>query len=112
MKMVKIQEIKARLSAFIERVEAGETVVIARRNRPVAMLVPVAPGQAEQARRRPIGLAKGMGHVGPEFFEPMGEEELAAWDEVKPDDPLHPHWRPAGREVACGCCPLPACFCG
>jgi prevent-host-death family protein len=40
MKPVQIAEAKAHLSALVERVEAGEEIVIARRGKPVARLVP------------------------------------------------------------------------
>ncbi len=40
MQHVQIAEAKAHLSALIERVEAGEEIVIARRGKPVARLVP------------------------------------------------------------------------
>ena len=40
MKPVAIAEAKAHLSALVERVEAGEEIVIARRGKPVARLVP------------------------------------------------------------------------
>lgn len=40
MKPVQIAEAKAHFSALVERVEAGEEIVIARRGRPVARLVP------------------------------------------------------------------------
>lgn len=40
MKRVQIAEAKARFSALVERVEAGEEIVIARRGKPVARLVP------------------------------------------------------------------------
>lgn len=93
MKVVNVHEAKAHLSEYLAQVEAGETVVIARRNKPVAKLVAVE-GEIAQPKPRPIGLAKGMGHVGPEFFEPMSEEELADWYDVKPTDPLHPDWKP------------------
>ncbi len=42
MKQVNIHEAKTHLSHLIEEVERGEDVVIARHNRPVARLVPVA----------------------------------------------------------------------
>lgn len=92
MKIVNVHEAKAHLSEYLAQVEAGETVIIARRNKPVAELRPVQGAPSSKARR-PIGLAKGMGHVGPEFFEPMSEEELADWYEIKPSDPLHPTWK-------------------
>jgi len=40
MKRVQIAEAKAHLSALVERVEAGEEIVITRRSKPVARLVP------------------------------------------------------------------------
>jgi len=40
MKRVAIAEAKAHLSALVERVEAGEEIVISRRGKPVARLVP------------------------------------------------------------------------
>ena len=40
MKRVAIAEAKAHLSALVERGEAGEEIVIARRGKPVARLVP------------------------------------------------------------------------
>lgn len=39
MNPVNAHELKARLSEFLAAVEAGETVVIARRNKPIAKLV-------------------------------------------------------------------------
>lgn len=40
MHQVQIAEAKAQLSALIERVEAGEEIIIARRGKPVARLIP------------------------------------------------------------------------
>jgi prevent-host-death family protein len=37
---VQIAEAKAHLSALVERVEAGEEIIIARRGKPVARLIP------------------------------------------------------------------------
>ena len=72
---INVHEAKAHLSEYLARVEAGETVIIARRNKPVAKLVPVET-EEEKLEPRPIGLAKGMGHVPSEFFEPLDEELL------------------------------------
>lgn len=73
---INVHEAKAHLSEYLARVEAGETVIIARRNKPVAKLVPMETEQ-EKLKPRPIGLAKGKGRVGPEFFELMDDELLA-----------------------------------
>ena len=43
MASIALADAKARFSALIERVEAGETVEITKRGRPVAKLVPTEP---------------------------------------------------------------------
>ena len=53
---VNVHEAKAQLSALIARAEAGEEVVIARANKPVVRLVPVAP----QKVQRRVGEARGL----------------------------------------------------
>lgn len=40
MQQIQIAEAKAHLSALLERVEAGEEIIIARRGKPVARLIP------------------------------------------------------------------------
>lgn len=76
-----IHEAKTHLSRLIAAVEAGEEVVIARGKTPAARLVPIVA----KPKRVP-GLWKGKIDIGPEFFEPMPEEELALWEGR--DDPL------------------------
>jgi prevent-host-death family protein len=85
---INVHEAKAHLSEYLARVEAGETVIIARRNKPVAKLVPVEMEQ-ETLAPRPIGLAKGLGHVPPEFFEPLDDDLLVLFEGKGCDsDPL------------------------
>jgi prevent-host-death family protein len=93
--IVNIHEAKARLSELLAKVEAGETVIVARYNRPIARLVPVEPEPKERPPR-PIGLAKGMGHVCPEFLEPLDDEllDLFTGEGMTAEDPLHPDWKP------------------
>jgi prevent-host-death family protein len=75
MKTVTIHAAKTQLSKLLAGVEAGEEVIIARRDKPVARLVPV-----EQARpKHPFGSMRGKVWVDPEFFEPLPEEELRLW---------------------------------
>jgi prevent-host-death family protein len=71
---ISIHAAKTHLSRLIARVEAGEEIIIARGHKPVAKLVPLAPKP-----KRVFGSMKGQFTVGPEFFEPMSEEELALW---------------------------------
>jgi len=71
---ISIHAAKTHLSRLIARAEAGEEIIIARGRKPVVKLVPIAPKP-----RRMFGSMKGQFTVGPEFFEPMSEEELALW---------------------------------
>jgi len=97
MKVVNIHEAKAHLSEYLKAVESGEEIVIARRNKPVARLVAVEPEQPK--KRRPFGLAKGMGHVPDNFNDPLDEELLGLFtgEVMYPEDPLHPDWKPDGE---------------
>jgi len=70
---INIHEAKARLSEYLARVERGETVIICRRNRPVAELRPVGAGPAHP---RPMGLAAGRIRIPKAFFEPLDEDLL------------------------------------
>ncbi len=76
MSIVTIHDAKTNLSKLIARVEAGEEIVIARGKTPVARLTPV---RAPPATRR-FGALKGVITVGPEFFEPLSDADLAEWE--------------------------------
>ena len=58
MKRTSITEAKNNLSALIDRVRQGETVLICDRNRPVARLQPVGPGDASGADAWMPGLVR------------------------------------------------------
>lgn len=70
---VKVQYAKTHLSALLIEVERGQEVVIARGDKPVARLVPLND-QAE----RDLGFVAY--NVPDDFFEPLPEAELAAWE--------------------------------
>ena len=74
---VNVHEAKARLSEYLARAEAGERVVICRRNVPVAELSAVRP----RAEPRPFGLAKGLFDVPDEFFDPLPDELLKKFED-------------------------------
>ncbi|NJD19265.1 MAG: type II toxin-antitoxin system Phd/YefM family antitoxin [Gemmatimonadetes bacterium] len=74
---INIYEAKARLSEYLARVEEGETVVICRRNVPVAELRGVAQTSAQ---RRPVGLAKGLFEVPADFDDPLPADVLDAFE--------------------------------
>lgn len=71
-----IHDAKTHLSRYLEKVEAGETVVICRRNEPIAEIRPI---QRRPLGLRPIGLAKGQVHIHDDFFEPLPDELLKAF---------------------------------
>ena len=62
---VNIHQAKTHLSRLVERVEAGEEIVIARAGRPVARLVPFGT----RTQRRQPGLWRGRVVIGPDFDE-------------------------------------------
>lgn len=75
MPTVTIHQAKTNLSRLIERASQGEEIIIARGSKPVARLVPVEA----LSKRRP-GSLKGKLEIGPEFFEPLSEDELKYWE--------------------------------
>ncbi len=70
-----VHQAKTRLSQLLAQAEAGEEVVIARRGQPVVRLVPCEP----RGKRR-FGAMKGQIRINDDFFEPLPEEELDAWE--------------------------------
>ncbi len=84
MEQVNVYEAKTHLSRLLERVEAGEEIIIARNGRPVARLVPT---QRTEARRVP-GSLRGKIWISPDFDEP--DEELIDLFENGPVFPPEP----------------------
>ena len=76
-KVHSIHDAKTNLSRLIDQACKGEEIVIARGKTPVVKLVPIL---SEAAGRR-FGAMKGRARVTRAFFEPLAEDELAAWDE-------------------------------
>ncbi len=72
---VNIHEAKTHLSALLDRVLAGEEVVIARAGRPIARLSPI-----EGLGPRTPGALKGKFRLTDAFFEPLPDDELAGWE--------------------------------
>lgn len=77
METVTIHTAKTTLSQLLARVEAGEEIVLARGKMPIAKLVPYQP----VAPKRQFGVLRGVVLVGPEFFEPLPDDEFAAWEQ-------------------------------
>ena len=75
METVTIHAAKTRLSQLLARVEAGEEIILARGKQPIARLVPYDAPKP----RRTFGALRGVVSVGPEFFDPLPEPDLATW---------------------------------
>lgn len=75
MDIINVAEAKAQLSALLERAEAGETITIARRGVPVAVLAPVAKprGKIDLAALRALTEGKPIAEV------PDGHDNFVAW---------------------------------
>lgn len=76
-KPIPIHKAKANLSRLIEKALKGEVVIIAKGQTPIVRLVPVG---AKGMVKRSFGAMKGRAVVGDEFFEPLPETELDAWE--------------------------------
>jgi prevent-host-death family protein len=76
MSVVTIHKAKTNLSRLIREAAKGKEIIIARGSKHVARLVAI---EEVKPQRKP-GALKGKLHVGPEFFEPLPDDELAAWE--------------------------------
>lgn len=73
---INIAEAKANLSRYLASVEEGETILLCRRNMPVAEIRPVT---RPPAKPRPVGIDRGM-TVPSTFFEPLPDDLLDAFE--------------------------------
>jgi prevent-host-death family protein len=76
MKQVNIHEAKTSLSKLVERVEAGEEIVIARAGRPAVKLVPLTKARA----RRRLGLLDGKFKIPDDFNAPLPESLIRLFE--------------------------------
>ncbi len=73
MKTVSVHEAKTHLSRLLERVRAGDEIIISKRGEPYARLCPLARPEPRQP-----GILSG--RIDDDLFEPLPEEELEAWE--------------------------------
>jgi len=71
--VINVHEAKPHLSRLLDKAHAGEEIVLGKAGKPYARLVPLKP-----VRKRTLGFIKGK--LDPAFFDPLPEEELAAWE--------------------------------
>lgn len=72
--MINVHEAKTHFSRLLEQAHAGQEIVLAKAGKPYARLVPLEP---RKGKRQPGRLA---GKIDETFFEPLPDEELAAWE--------------------------------
>ena len=79
--IVPISQARRRLSALARLVEAGETIVVTRKGRPVFDIVPHRPRgginlEAIEAFKREHGLERLVDYIADDFDEPLPEDFL------------------------------------
>jgi antitoxin (DNA-binding transcriptional repressor) of toxin-antitoxin stability system len=68
-----IHEAKTHLSRYLPALERGETIILCKRNVPIAEIRRLP---AERREPRPVGLMRGAFAVPDAFFDPLPEEML------------------------------------
>ncbi len=74
---INIHEAKTHLSRYLPALERGETIILCKRNVPIAEIRPLP---AERREPRPVGLMRGAFSVPETFFDPLPEETLRAFE--------------------------------
>ncbi len=70
---INIHEAKTHLSRYLAELEKGETILLCRRNTPIAEIRPLPK---VRKKKRPIGLAKGTFEIPDSFFDPLPDDLL------------------------------------
>ena len=71
-----IHEAKTHLSKYLDRLARGETILLCKRNTPIAEIRPIPQDRKQQ---RPIGLARGGVKVPKKFYEPLPASVLESF---------------------------------
>jgi antitoxin (DNA-binding transcriptional repressor) of toxin-antitoxin stability system len=72
-----VHQAKTHLSKYLDQLAKGETILLCKRNTPVAEIRAVP--QARKTKR-PIGLAKNKLKIAKAFFKPLPDELLDAFE--------------------------------
>jgi prevent-host-death family protein len=81
MERVSISKLKDQLSAYLRKVEEGQTLVVTDRNRPVAQLTPIASIESESER---IARLVALGVITRPKAPPLSIEEIRRMRPVVP----------------------------
>jgi prevent-host-death family protein len=72
---VNVHEAKTHFSRLLEQAHAGQEIILAKAGKPYARLMPLSP---RETGRQPGRLN---GRLSDAFFDPLPEDELAAWED-------------------------------
>jgi len=78
MRSVTTHEAKTHLSRLLDRVAAGEEIVIHRGERPIARLVPIGPARKRSRPRVGTITLRGV-RTTKSSFAPLADDELREW---------------------------------
>lgn len=73
---VSVEEMKQNLLTYLQRVQAGETLVVVSANKPLAEIRPIAPSRL----LRPFGLCSGEFSVPDDFDAPLPEHIIQEFE--------------------------------
>lgn len=76
--VVNVHEAKTHLSKLLDRVRAGEEIIVAKAGKPYAKLVPLE--RSRPGKYRKPGALKHLGPIPDSFFDPLPDDELDAWE--------------------------------
>ena len=74
MKQVGVFDGKTHFSALVEDAERGETIIVTRKGKPVAQIVPI-----ESVKPREFGFDDGLGYIADDFDAPLPPDVLKAF---------------------------------
>jgi antitoxin (DNA-binding transcriptional repressor) of toxin-antitoxin stability system len=72
-------EAKTHLSRYLSQVEAGETIILCRRNEPIAEIRPIRT-TPRRGKKRVFGVDEGKFDLGDDFFAPLPRSVIAAFN--------------------------------
>jgi antitoxin (DNA-binding transcriptional repressor) of toxin-antitoxin stability system len=71
-----VHEAKTYLSRYLERLARGESIILCKRNIPIAEIRPIAK---PRTAKRPVGLAKGKFKLSRKFFKSLPADILESF---------------------------------
>ncbi len=74
---INVYEAKVHLSRYLAQLQKEKTILICKRNVPIAELRPLI---SARVKKRPVGLAKGDLRLTKDFFKPLPDDFVRAFE--------------------------------